>query len=170
METLTTSSLRLLRLKDGTLAQLLKRGEGISDIAWSRDERRIVFSSESNYGAIWQTPLARVGQIEILPVGHDATELAAVPLGPGLAYVQGSTNVNIWRLDLLASPTQARKLVASTRDQSAPSISPDGSMIAFESTRSGVREIWVCDADGSNVQKVTDLHHPSTGTPRWSSR
>ncbi len=167
-DTSSSSSLRLLRLKDGTLAQLLKRDEGISDIAWSRDERRIVFSSESNYGALWETSLARPSQIEILPVGHDATELAAVPLGPGLAYVQGSSNVNIWRLDLLALPTQTRKLVASTRDQIAPSISPDGSMIAFESTRSGVREIWVCDADGSNAQKVTDLRQPSTGTPRWS--
>jgi len=167
-DTSTSSSLRLLRLKDGTQAQLLRRDDGIFDIAWSRDERRIVFSSEPNYGALWETPLARPSQIEILPVGHDATELAAVPLGPGLAYVQASSNVNIWRLDLLASPPQARKLVASTRDQTAPSISPDGSMIAFGSTRSGVWEIWVSDADGSNAQKVTDLRHPSTGTPRWS--
>ena len=167
-QTQTNSSLRLLRLQDGTRTQLLNRADGISGIAWSSDERRIVFSAESNYGALWETSLDRPGQVEILPVGHDATELATRPSGPGLVYVQSSINLNIWRLDLRASPPVARKLVTSSRDQLGPSISPDGRKIAFHSTRSGVSEIWVCDVDGSSAQKVTDFRHPSTGTPRWS--
>jgi Tol biopolymer transport system component len=146
---------------------MLSRADHILGVAWSSDERRIVFSSESNNGALWETSLARPSQIEMLPVGHDASDLAAAP-GSRLAYVQGSTNVNIWRLDLFASPPQVRKLVTSSREQLAPSISPDGSEIAFASTRSGASEIWVCDADGSNAQKVTDFRHTSTGTPRWS--
>lgn len=163
-----TSSLRLLRMKDGTQTRLLSRPDLMLGIAWSSDERRIVFSSESNYGALWETSLARPSQIAILPVGHDATELAAVRPGPGLAYVQGSINVNIWRLDLLASPPQARKLVISTRSQSGPSISPDGSMIAFESTRSGASEVWVCNVDGSNAQQLTHFGLLDTGSARWS--
>jgi Tol biopolymer transport system component len=147
---------------------MLSRADHILGTAWSSDERRIVFSSESNFGSLWETSLARPSQIEILPVGHDASDLAAAHPGSGLAYVQGSTNVNIWRLDLLASPPQVRELVTSSREQQAPSISPDGSKIAFESTRSGAREIWVCNADGSNAQKITDFRHTSTGTPRWS--
>ncbi len=163
-----TSSLRLLRMSDGKQTRLLSRPDLMLGIAWSSDERRIAFSSESNYGALWETSLARPSQIEILPVGHDATELAAVRPGPGLAYVQGSTNVNIWRLDLLASPSQARKLVISTRSQTGPSISPDGSMIAFESTRSGASEVWVCNADGSNAQQLTHFGLLDTGSARWS--
>jgi Tol biopolymer transport system component len=163
-----TSSLRLFRLKDGTQTRLFTRSDLMLGIAWSSDERRIVFSSESNYGALWETALARPSQIAILPVGHDATELAAVHPGPGLAYVQGSTNVNIWRLDLVAMPPQVRKLVISTRSQTGPSISPDGSMIAFESTRSGASEVWVCDVDGSNAQQLTHFGMLDTGSARWS--
>jgi len=167
-DTQLSSSLRLLRLKDGNQTQLLARAELIGGLAWSSDERRIVFSSESNFGALWETSLSRPSQIEILPVGHDASDLAARPQSPGLAYVQGSTNVNIWRLDLLTSPPQARKLVTSSREELSPAISPDGSRIAFQSTRSGEREIWVCDADGSNAQQLTHFGLSSTGTPRWS--
>ena len=163
-----TSSLRLLRMADGKQIRLFSRPDLMLGIAWSSDERRIVFSSESNYGALWETSLARPSQLETLPVGHDATELAAVRSGPGLAYVQGSINVNIWRLDLLASPPQARKLVISTRTQTGPSISPDGSMIAFESTRSGASEVWVCNADGSNAQQLTHFGSLDTGSARWS--
>jgi len=162
------SSLWLLRMRDGSQTKLLARADLILGLAWSSDERRIVFSAESNYGALWETSLDPRGRTEIVPVGHDASDLAAKPSGLGLAYVQGTTNTNIWRLDLLASPPKARKLVTSSRDQESPTISPDGSKIAFESTRSGVTEIWMCDADGSNAQQLTDIRHPSTGTPRWS--
>jgi len=167
-DTSFSSSLRLLRLKDGYQTQLLSRADLIGGLAWSSDERRIVFSSESNFGALWETSLSRPSQIEILPVGHDASDLAARPPSPGLAYVQGSSNINIWRLDLLASPPLARKLVTSSREQRGPSISPDGSKIAFYSDRTGEMEIWVCNADGSNAEQLTRFGHSSTGMPRWS--
>ena len=158
------SSLMLLRLKDGRQTHLLSRPDEILGLAWSSDESRIVFSFQS---ALWETSLARPDDLEILPVGQGASDLAAKPSGPGLAYVKGSSTVHIWRLDF-ASPPHARKLTASSGEQNSPDISPDGSKIAFESTQSGVREIWVADADGSNAQQVTDFRNPMTGTPRWS--
>ena len=102
------------------------------------------------------------------PRRHGVSRPSAPALG--LAYVQGSTNVNIWRLDLLASPSQARKLVISTRSQTGPSISPDGSMIAFESTRSGgSSEVWeyaMPMARMHNNSRISGSH----GQPvrRWS--
>jgi dipeptidyl aminopeptidase/acylaminoacyl peptidase len=51
--------------------------------------------------------------------------------------------------------------------ESGPQFSPDGSKIAFESTRSGAYEIWMCRGDGSGVVQLTDFKS-STGTPRWS--
>ena len=125
-DTAFSTSLWLLRLKDGNQSQLLNRVEGILGLAWSNDERRIAFSSRSNYGALWEVSLSQPVHIERLPIGHDASDLAARWAGPGLAYVQGSTNVNIWRLDLLTSPPQAREIVTSSREEIAPSISPDG--------------------------------------------
>jgi Tol biopolymer transport system component/DNA-binding winged helix-turn-helix (wHTH) protein len=167
-DTAFSTSLWLLRLKDGNQSQLLNRVEGILGLAWSNDERRIAFSSWSNYGALWEVSLSQPVHIERLPIGHDASDLAARRTGPGLAYVQGSTDVNIWRLDLLTSSPQTREIVTSSREEGAPSISPDGSEIAFESTRTGEREVWICDADGSNAQQLTHFGLSSTGTPRWS--
>lgn len=69
---------------------------------------------------------------------------------------------------MLGSPPQAHKLVASSRRQIAPSISPDGRRIAFESDRTGGNEVWVCDADGSNALQLSSFGIQMTGTPRWS--
>ena len=85
-----------------------------------------------------------------------------------LGYVQGLTNVNIWRLDLLASPPKAQRLVVSSRQQEAPNLSPDSSKIAFESNRTGSTEVWVCDADSSNPVQLSSFGIKLTGTPRWS--
>jgi dipeptidyl aminopeptidase/acylaminoacyl peptidase len=98
-------------------------------------------------------------------LGLSVPPLARLALGAGYRPARDGRG----RLDLLASPPPARKLVTSSRDQYGPSISPDGSKIAFYSSRTGETEIWVCDADGSNAQKITDFRHPSTGTPRWSA-
>jgi WD40 repeat protein len=62
-------------------------------------------------------------------------------------------------------------IVALTDDDaldSAPAWSPDGTQIAWESTRDGVdREIYVMDADGSNVRQLTDNALHDEG-PAWS--
>jgi Tol biopolymer transport system component len=117
-------------------------------MAWSGDGRRILFSSAS--GNFWEVSLAKPGNAQKLPFGYDAQDIALSPTAHRLVYVQGVTNTNIWRLNLQASPPKADKLIVSSRQQISPSISPDGSKIAFESDRTGFNEIRVCDADGSN--------------------
>ena len=51
--------------------------------------------------------------------------------------MQSRRSVNIWRVDLSEPYAQARKVVSSSREQTAPNISPDGTQIAFQSNRSG---------------------------------
>ncbi len=163
-----SSSLWLLRLNGGKPTQLLTWDDGISGAAWSGDELRMVFSSLENDGAIWEIQIDHPSHLLRLPVGHGASYLAANPSRPGLAYVQGTNNVNIWRLDLQSPGPQSRSVVKSTRGQRAPSISRDGKRIAFESDRNGAREVWVCDADGSSAQQLSRFGQATTGTPRWS--
>jgi len=55
----------------------------------------------------------------------------------------------------------------SDRDDIDPSWSPDGSMIAFASSRAGGRQLFIMDADGSNVQQVTNLNNMG-GRSTWS--
>jgi Tol biopolymer transport system component len=53
------------------------------------------------------------------------------------------------------------------RDDIDPTWSPDGSMIAFASSRNGERQLYVANADGSNVRQVTDLNNMG-GRSTWS--
>jgi TolB protein len=53
------------------------------------------------------------------------------------------------------------------RDDIDPTWSPNGSMIAFASSRNGDRQLYVMNADGSNVSQVTDLNNMG-GRSTWS--
>jgi Tol biopolymer transport system component len=87
-----------------------------------------------------------------------------------MVYAQTTTSPwSIWRAPGRASRRAgaAEKLIASSQWDIAPSWSPDGRRIAFESARSGAQNVWICDADGSHPIQLTSF--PSyTGTPHWS--
>lgn len=60
-------------------------------------------------------------------------------------------------------------VVQLTNDASthrSPAFSPDGSQIAFWSNRDGFQNIYVMDADGSNLRQLT--HEGSNFDPSWS--
>jgi Tol biopolymer transport system component len=84
-------------------------------------------------------------------------------------YARQVSNLNIWRkqLDSKHSSLPVDRFLSSTAIESGPQYSPDGSRIAFESTRSGSYEIWMCGSDGTNVIQLTHFNNV-TGTPRWS--
>ena len=50
---------------------------------------------------------------------------------------------------------------------SSPLWSPDGTQIAFESSRSGNKTIYVMDADGSNPRRLTSYSGIDI-SPSWS--
>ncbi len=72
---------------------------------------------------------------------------------------QGKGNLVV--LDL---KTGKRKQIGSSgsRPDHFPSWSADGQKIAFESYRKGGWHVWVCDADGGNVHRLSDLPSNST--------
>src|SRR5690606_10140164 len=51
----------------------------------------------------------------------------------------------------------------------APTFSPDGRQIAFESDRGGTQQLYVMNADGSNVQRIT-FGQGRYANPVWSPR
>ena len=55
----------------------------------------------------------------------------------------------------------------SHKDDIDPTWSPDGSKIAFASSRRGSRQLFVMDSDGSNVEQLTDLNNMG-GRSTWS--
>lgn len=72
-------------------------------------------------------------------------------------------NGDIWTI--AADGTQLRRLI---RKASLPSWSPDGTLIAFVSHRSGDEELYVANADGTGVRRLTRSPGPDL-SPAWSS-
>jgi len=81
---------------------------------------------------------------------------------------------DIWEIPGPASGVRERQQAAagrvrieSTRLDTNPQYSPNGSRIAFTSERTGKYQIWVADADGSTATQLT--HRDAWfGSPRWS--
>jgi len=161
-------SIHLQRRSDGSDIQLLQGLDGVGGLAWSPDGRRIVYSTGFSGGDLWEVTLDRSTHPEKLSFGNDATDIDVSAAGNRLVFTQNHKNTNIWRVDLSDPQAKAQKVVASSRRQTSPNYSPDGTRIAFQSDRTGKNEIWVSDSDGSNAIQLSSFGFATTGTPRWS--
>ena len=140
-------------------------------LAWTADSREIVFA-QSGSGRLWRV-LASGGTPELLQGGgENIVSLAISPQGNRLAYSQAVADTDIWQVELRGAtgkPGNPTNLISSTRQDYGPQFSPDGTKIAFNSSRSGSMEIWVSDAEGSNPIQLTSFASPiDVGSPRWS--
>jgi len=172
------SDVYLLRLAEGYKPQGEPQRIALDNVfnfgaAWTPDGRELVFSSGTGYSnglwriAAWSTAGPR--RLAFAPDNASAPTISRQ--GNRLAYVVNRDDTNIWRVGL---PSPARKpgnpvqFIFSTKVELHPSFSPDGKRVAFVSERSGSREIWICDADGSNSVQLTSLGAQDVWGPRWS--
>ena len=109
--------------------------------------------------------VAEDGTVATTGYGH-ARVTATAPGGRRAVaevFVQGEIVVassRSGRLQLYAAEranlAQLRKVMDDTATATEPAFSPDGSRIAFTSTRDGQPEVYVMDADGTNAQRLTN--------------
>jgi Tol biopolymer transport system component/DNA-binding winged helix-turn-helix (wHTH) protein len=136
-------------------------------ITWAADSNSLIYSLDRS---LWRVRID-AGSQQKLPFAHDALQPAVAARGNRLAYSRQIDSSSIWRL-FLRSPggplTGALKLIGSNPGQGESSVSPDGRRIAFQSSRSGATEIWVCESDGSGAVQLTHLGPAMTGSPHWS--
>ncbi len=132
-------------------------------LAWTSDGSEIVYCG---FG-LWSVPAKGGKSRVVMP-----TSLASSPSirGDKLVVTRLNFEENIFGIDLegLRAKGNWSKRYDSSRTEEGPRFSPDGTKIAFQSTRSGSYEIWVSNADGSNPLKLTSYNGPLTGSPRWS--
>jgi Tol biopolymer transport system component len=141
---------------DGGDAHALVEGPGWQWIPhWSPDGEWIVYTDEPEGG-----PWAEPG-----PAGLGGGGI----LGTGFGF--GSPNpvrtyADIWRVraDGTGSP---ERITNEPGDDRAATFSPDGTLLAFDSTRAGGTDIFVMDGDGSNARQLT-FSHGFTWGATWS--
>ena len=153
---------------DGAPRRLTYRKDAISGFDWTADGRGIVFLAGNTLWII----SASGGMPERLAVSSDdADTLSVSRRGSRLVYQRHLFDLNIWRVDLRdpgRKPGNPVPFISSPKLDYQPSISPNGKRIAFVSERTGGRQIWICDADGSNSVQLTSFGGSFLYGPRWS--
>ena len=84
------------------------------------------------------------------------------PDGRTVAFVRTTTdpasgrrNADLWSVP--ADGGAAKELIGGDKSENTPRWSPDGRQLAFISTRDGAAQVFVADAGGGGVHKITDL-------------
>jgi dipeptidyl aminopeptidase/acylaminoacyl peptidase len=87
-----------------------------------------------------------------------------------MVYGSGAEDdYNVWRYPLPPSTEVPKPLIASAAFDGDARYSPDGTRVAFASTRSGQSNIWICSSDGSDLRQMTVLEPDAfAGSPSWS--
>jgi dipeptidyl aminopeptidase/acylaminoacyl peptidase len=106
----------------------------------------------------------RAMTIEDLIVAPRIADPQLSPDGRSVLYMQtmtdgktGRRNADIW-ITSAEGGGQPKALIAGDRSENTPRWAPDGKSIAFLANRDGAMQVYVADASGGNVRKVTNLH------------
>jgi Tol biopolymer transport system component/serine/threonine protein kinase len=156
----------------GGTARRLTHEEYVSccGLAWTPENREVLFAADK----VLDRSILRVSREggppePVLGVGAHMDQPTI--RGSRLVYVQQeSPKFDIWRVPGRRASSvheEPQRLVTSSQREATAAYSPDGQRIAFESSRGGGIDLWVCDSDGSNAVQLTSFGSPA-GSPHWS--
>ncbi|MGB6026716.1 MAG: Tol-Pal system beta propeller repeat protein TolB [Candidatus Sulfotelmatobacter sp.] len=144
---------------------ILRLGGGIPGIA----ESKIYFVSDrSGHKEIWVMDYEGSNQSQLTHLGSISLSPRISPDGSRLAF--SSLTKSGW--DILMYSMDLNRLVSFPHfggTNLAPAWSPDGTRLAFSSSRTGNSEIYICDANGANLHRMTANKGPDV-SPTWNRK
>ena len=158
---------------DGAATRSITTGRGALSPAWSPTGKAVVFTVLGNTGTQVQELDVRTGstrRISQIRAGLNITPVYQ-PRGNAILYSQGSGYGTDLVLAGLDSSKPKKLTIGRGTDNTSPSYSPDGTQIAFISGKSGSPQVYIMDADGSNVQLLTPYKagvRSYRASPDWS--
>jgi Tol biopolymer transport system component len=144
---------------------------GIQGLAWTPDGREILAGASQGLWSISATTRAKPELVAGLEggVSYPAFSRASAGGAARLVYQYHKRDVNVWRWSGDADAAgSARRITTSTWFEDLPTLSPDGSRLAFLSNQTAATQVWVSNADGSGARQLTFRHGPLALSPQWS--
>jgi TolB protein len=144
------------------------------DPAWSGDGSKIVFVRDADLPQLWTMNADGSGKARLTQAS--GKEDGTPELSPDATRVVFTRSKSygvqcLYRTDILVTDIDGsgtRNLTKTCRRrETSPQWSPDGSKILFTRRNSGRTQIFVMNADGTNVRRLTDGPEGNR-TPVWS--
>ncbi|HET7452718.1 MAG TPA: winged helix-turn-helix domain-containing protein [Thermoanaerobaculia bacterium] len=154
--------------RGGDARRLTFENRALTGADWTPDGKNLVFSSSrAGLFSLWRLPLSG-GEPQLVGGGGSKMKHpSAARARNAVAYENWNYEVNLWSLPLAAGQP-LRVTFAADEWEFDPEFSPDGTRIAYVSTRSGAPEIFTASSRGGDPVQVTKLGGPQVSAPRWS--
>jgi Tol biopolymer transport system component/DNA-binding winged helix-turn-helix (wHTH) protein len=150
----------VLPVTGGEARRLTDQSHLLGDVDWQTNDSLVFSGKLDNEFRFWRQDLGNPASSAVLAsaVGTDLPLQFSISRQSGqLAFSAYGPDLNIWALDLTKLPS-ARELwssIISTPGQDIePSLSPDGTKMAFRSDDSGQMQLWVGKRDGTGALRV----------------
>ena len=141
--------------------------------AYSADGRRIAYCSGQGdtpgHFDIWTMKQNGTDKQRVTNLGGSAIFPDFSPDGSTIAFTgkpPGSPTRNIYVIG--SDGAGLTQLTSGAGDNSYSAFSPDGSKIVFTSDRTGTRQVWLMNDDGSVQTQLTFDAQPKDQVPDWS--
>jgi Tol biopolymer transport system component len=153
----------------GAATQLTRQEFSSVGLAWTRDGLSILYCGvmPGTQHHLWRVRADGSAPPERLELpGPGAQQPSTVSSRDRLLFTRIRPNIHILRLQVGGTATA---FIESSFLDMNRQYSPDGRRVAFESERADERgEIWLADADGTNVTRLTRGPGRAQGSARWS--
>jgi Tol biopolymer transport system component/DNA-binding winged helix-turn-helix (wHTH) protein len=156
--------------RGGDARRLTFENRSLTGADWTPDGKSLVFSSSrAGLFSLWRLPLSGGEPRLVGGGGSKMKHPSAARTRNAVAYENWNYEVNIWSVPLGgAARSPQRVTFAADEWEFDPELSPDGSRVAYVSTRTGAPEIFTTGARGGDPVQVTRMGGPQVSAPRWS--
>jgi Tol biopolymer transport system component/DNA-binding winged helix-turn-helix (wHTH) protein len=155
------------QIADHTQATLIDSWNNLRDVAWLPDGSGLIVNGRNEASGsqpgiqVWRVPL---NGGEARRITNDLNNYANISLssdGSTLIALQWQWTSGLW-IAPADNPSSATQVTAGTLDRQDGyygfSVAPDGRLI-YISARSGKRDLWSINADGTGLRQLTDGSH-----------
>jgi Tol biopolymer transport system component len=157
-----------LPVTGGDTRRLTKQSHTLDDVDWETNDSLVFSGRLDNEFRFWRKDLRNPASSAILAsaVGSDLPLQFSISRRSGqLAFSAYGADLNIWALDLTklpSAPEFQRSIISTPGQDLEPSLSPDGTRMAYRSDFSGKLQLWVSQRDGTGAVPInTEKVRPS---------